>query len=673
MKNDSMRSRIIMELERTFEPITIRNMIVPNRVAMAAHETRFANGPVITDALVAYHTERAKGGVGLIILEAATVHPSSTVSNNPSCLAAYDDRIIEGYQRLMAAVRPHGTRVFQQLWHGGHHFGPGDGRPPRGVSAVTSPIIGVPPVPLDREDIAELVAAYAGAARRVVAGGLDGVEIAAAHSYLIQQFLSPMTNTRDDEYGGSLENRSRFLVEVLRAVRDAVGTDMPVGVRVGAGAGDGAVREFELSEVANRLVDDGLIDFLNVSQGDFFGPHIAIGGMENGAGYQLPSSGQITAAVTRVPRLVTGRFRALDEVEEVLRSGAADMVSMVRAHIAAPDIVEKTRTGRLSEIRPCIGCNQGCLGVISGIDSRTGCVVNPVVGFEDLLSEGQIGRTTNPRNVVVVGGGPAGLEAARTAAMRGHEVVLYEAAPYLGGALNLARRAPNLSGIFDVVTWQVAELDRLGVVVRKSSPVDVEGMLRLEADSVIVATGSIPDKSGVLISAPGRHVAGVGEPHVVSSVELLGDGKRDLGQTAVVYDDVGHYESVAVVEYLLDRGLDVTVVTRFPSFAPVADRTLRTAPARSRYIESGRCFDVRPHALLTRILPDSCFVQSFGSADEELAADTVVLLTHRLACDDLSVGLRAAGKEVIRVGDALSPRDLQTAIREGHLAGRGVA
>ncbi|MEO3861981.1 FAD-dependent oxidoreductase [Acrocarpospora sp. B8E8] len=661
------------ELERTFEPITIRKTIIPNRVAMAAHETRFANGPIITDALVAYHAERAKGGVGLIILEAATVHPSSTVSNNPACLAAYDDRIIEGYQRLMAAVRPHGTRVFQQLWHGGHHFGPGDGSPPRGVSAITSPILGVPPVPLDRDDIAELVSAYAGAARRVAAGGLDGVEIAAAHSYLIQQFLSPMTNTRDDEYGGSLENRARFLVEVLRAVRDAVGPDMAVGVRVGAGAGRGAVRELELSEVANSLVDHGLIDYLNVSQGDFFGPHIAIGGMEAKAGYQLPSSGQITASVTRVPRLVTGRFRVLDEVEEVLRSGAADIVSMVRAHLAAPDIVEKTRTGRHGEIRPCIGCNQGCLGVISGTDTRTGCVVNPVAGFDDVLSEAQIGRTTNPRKVVVIGGGPAGLEAARTAAIRGHEVVLYEAAPRVGGALNLARRAPNLGGIFDVVTWQEAELGRLGVDVRKSSPIDAAGVLRQEADFVIVATGSVPDKSGVLISAPGERVAGVKQSHVLSSVELLSDDKRELGRTAVVYDDVGHYESVAIVEYLLARGLDVTVVTRFPSFAPIADRTLRTVPARKRFAESGRRFDVRPNALLTRISPSSCVVHSVDHGETEVAADTVVLLTHRTACDDLSVELRAAGKEVRRVGDALSPRDLQTAIREGHLAGRSIS
>ena len=302
---------------------------------------------------------------------------------------------------------------------------------------------GLPAVPIGTDEVGEFVAAYAAAARRAAEGGIDGLEVAASHGYLMHQFLSPLTNNREDRYGGSLENRMRFLVEVLTAVRDAAGPDLPVGVRVGAGQIAGDLDEQTVTEVARRLAALGLIDFLNASMGDYYAMHHIMGGMDRPAGYMLPSSGKITGSVTGIPRIVTGRFRTLEEAEQALRTGECDLVSMVRAHIADPDIVRKTRDGRAAEVRPCIGCNQGCIARTSGVNLRLGCTVNPAVGREKQYGDDVIGTTAQPRRVVVIGGGPAGLEAARVARLRGHDVALYEGFDRLGGALNVACRAPR--------------------------------------------------------------------------------------------------------------------------------------------------------------------------------------------------------------------------------------
>jgi 2,4-dienoyl-CoA reductase-like NADH-dependent reductase (Old Yellow Enzyme family) len=504
-------------LRRVFEPIEIRGVEIPNRVVRTAHLTKLGLGRV-SDDLIEYHAARARGGVGLSILEATAVHPSSVLG-----LAGYDDSIIPTYQKLMDTVRPLGMRVFQQLWHGGHVYPAPGGLPMRGASARPGPVAGLPAVPIGTDEIGDFVAAYAAAARRSAEGGIDGLEVAASHGYLMHQFLSPLTNDREDRYGGSLDNRTR------------------------------------------RLAALRLIDFLNASMGDYHAMHHMMGGMDRPAGYMLPSSGKITAAVTGIPRIVTGRFRTLEEAEQALRTGECDLVSMVRAHIADPDIVRKTRDGRAAEVRPCIGCNQGCIARTSGVDLRLGCTVNPAVGREKQYGDEAIGTTARPRRVVVIGGGPAGLEAARVARLRGHDV-------------------------------------------------------------------------------------------------------------ALVFDDVGQYEAVSVAEYLLQRGVHVTVATRLPAFGPLVDAAMRMVPALERLNSAPAEFTALARVTLASVGPGKATLRSLaGAARTTVAADLVVLVTHKASRGQLASDLAGRVPDIRVVGDALAARDLQVAIREGNDAARTIA
>jgi 2,4-dienoyl-CoA reductase-like NADH-dependent reductase (Old Yellow Enzyme family) len=651
---------------RVFTPIDIAGVRVPNRVVRTAHLTKLGVGTV-SDDLIDYHVSRARGGVGLSILEATAVHPSSVLG-----LVGYTDAIVETYRRLMSALRPYGMKMFQQLWHGGHIYPPPNGLPMRGASALPSPVAGLPPVPIGTDEVAEFVQAYAAAARRSIEGGIDGIEIAAGHGYLLQQFLSPLTNTRTDRYGGPLENRMRFLVEILTAVRAEIGAEVPLGVRIGASPTAGGVSESEVAQVGQHLVDQRLIDFVDVTMGDYYQAHWMMGGMDRPAGYMLPSSGQVTGAVAGVARIVTGRFRTLEEAEQVLRSGEADLVSMVRAHIADPDLVRKTRAGRGAEVRPCIGCNQGCIARTSGVDQRLGCTVNPAIGRERSHDDAVLGVAPIARRVVVVGGGPAGLEAARVARTRGHEVDLFEAQDRLGGTLNVARRAPRTQGLDDIVEWYRDALRRMGVRVHLASAVSADDVIALQPDSVVVATGAEPNVDGRLVAAPGEVVAGINAPNVRSSVDVLSRQAPPAGSRALVFDDVGQYEAVSVVEYLLTHGVHVTAATRLPALGPLVDLAMRMVPALERLYAAPADLEIRTRTTIAEVTPGKSTLRSLvGGPDIVVPADVVVIVSYkkpRAFADDL-VGRLA---DVRVVGDALSARDLQVAIREGNQAGREI-
>lgn len=650
-------------LRRVFEPIRIGAVEIPNRIARTAHATMLSRAGV-NDELIAYHEARAKGGAGLTILEAAAVHPTTALG-----LRVDDDAYIDGYRQLMKAVRPHGMRVFQQLWHGGSlYFGP-RGETPFAPSTIPSAGTGVVGRPMAHADIEEIVAAFAAAARRCEEGGIEGAEVHGAHGYIVHQFLSPLTNKRDDEYGGSLENRMRFLRKILTVIRATVSSSFALGVRLSASTAPGGLGEEDLSAVARVLEADGLIDYLNTSWGDYYEPNRSSGALDCPTGYELPSSSQITAAV-RVPRIVAGRYRTLEEADQALGDGVADLVSMVRAQIADPDLVRKTREGRALEVRPCIGCNQGCLGGLIRV-GRLGCTVNPAIGAERALAEGLIKRTPQPKKVVIVGGGPAGLEAARVAAHGGHNVVLFEASPRLGGAVHAARQAPFAHGLADYHLWAADEIARLGVAIRTGVYAGREEIEAEAPDAIVVATGSLPRLDGLQIAIPGHAVEGVDLPHVFSSHDVLTNTSIALGESALVLDDTGHIEALSVAEFLQSKGVAVTFVTRHGVPAPSWANLGRIDPMLRRLYRGA--FRILPRYALVEIKPKVSTVRLLLSdRTESVDADTVVLVTPNEPVRDLYDALRFGAIPIHLVGDALSPRDMQAAIREGHLAARSL-
>ena len=523
-------------------------------------------------------------------------------------------------------------------------------------------------------EIEEVIDYFANAARRCVEGGIEGIEVHASHGYLIMQFLNPLVNNRTDRYGGSLENRMRFLREVLIAVRAQVPSDYPIGIRMGASTGEHGLDEQELAVVVQKLQSENLIDFLDLSWSDYFNFKF-VAAMDQPVGYQLPSSEKIAAASKGIPRIMIGRFRTLDEAEQLLRDGVTDMVHMTRAHIADPDIVRKTMAGHPEQVRACIGCNQACWQGIN-LGYPLACTINPAAGREGDLAEALIEPAEKPGKVVVVGGGPAGMEAARVAALRGHKVVLFEARQQLGGQVAVAKRAPRLHTIGDIAFWLEQEIYRLGVDVRTNVYADVDDVVAEKPDFIVIACGSIPRDNGVQYGYPAEPVPGFDQPHVLSAIDLLTGASGDLGKSAVVFDDVGHYEAIAAAEFLISKGLKVAFVTRFASVAPQLDHVTRVDPAFRRFAEQGD-FRLIVRGRIDAISRDSCTVRTLYRAEaEEIPADTLVFINAKEPMRDLYDTLRERGFEkdrtLVIVGDARAPRDLHMAITEGHRLVRAI-
>lgn len=659
-----------MPYPHVFQQLDIGGCTLPNRIVRAAHST----GAVGED-LIAYHEARAKGGAALTILQIAGVHPTS-----PTDIPVHTDRVLPFYEEMADRLHAAGGRVFQQLWHGGaamEQRSLSNFQQPLAPSPIPSPMGGVVPQALTQAMIDELVGAFAAAARRCEQGGLDGVELHGAHGYLIGQFLSPATNLRDDQYGGSLENRTRFLREILAAIRAETSLGFPVGLRISADDQiEGGVDPEEAAAIAKLVEAD--IDFLDVSLSSYWRFHRLLSTLDEGLGYEVPTSEVVTTAV-EVPTIVTGRITTLDHAEHLIQSGVADLVSIVRGMIADPDLVAKARDGRESEIRPCIGTSVGCVARFM-VAGKMRCVVNTAAGQETKVPFEPVDRVAEPKRVLVAGGGPAGLEAARTAALRGHEVVLHEMTGELGGQVRMAATAHPRSDLGAITAFLADELDRLGVAVRLRSPVDPDVVAEERPDELIIATGTTP-RRGFQISAPSSPIPGADLAHVCTSWEVLGFGGRAaIGQQAVVYDDTGTFEAISVCDALMAAGAEVTFLSRHEQLGATILYPAATVEASRERLFSGR-FSFTPAVALREITPNTVVTRDLGTYTERsFEADTVVVVSYHDCNNELADYLRAELSEqadaprfnMHLVGDVNGTNSIMAAIHAGARAGREI-
>lgn len=659
-----------MERPLLFSELRIGPAVARNRIVAGAHFTMYSE-PNPTYGEPGFYGERygrylagmARGGAGIVIGGQAQVHPTTAyqMHNNAN---VWDPACVSHLERVSAQVREHGALAFLQLAHnGGVNHAAWSKLPVWSASGIANHMEAA--AEIDRAQIREVVDHFAAAARHAAAGGFDGIEIHGAHGYLIHEFLSPKSNRRTDEYGGPLENRMRFGVQVLEAVRDAVGPGIAVGLRL---VGDEEARDGsgltpdDCAEIAAAFASMGLVDFIDVSIGT------------SGAGMVRPmyvphligvrATAIVKKAVPDVPVFAVHRILTPEEAEGILERGEADAVTLARALIADPQWPAKAAAGRDDEIRHCTGCNQGCYGNLTQGYPIT-CVTNPVVGREAELDS--LTPAAVRKRVVVVGGGPAGLEAAWVAAARGHDVVLLERNGELGGKIRLAQMLPGREEIADFADWRAEECARRGVDIRLGVDADIATVLALGPDAVVVATGGRATVDTPAKSHP-MPVAGSDQPWVVDH-EVVVREPGTAGRRVVVLDAIGHIEGVGVGHFLAERGHDVTVVSPMPTPMLLDAETMQKALPRA--VRAGVRW--RPNTAVVAIGDHSVTVVDVLSyATETVPADTVVVRTHGVPNDALYRALLGEVGEVVRVGDAIATRLADRAIFDGHRAGRAL-
>ncbi len=662
-----------MQFPHLFSPLRIGPVEARNRIIFGAHFTMFSEPagtwgePGFHGARLArYVEERARGGAGVIIVGQTQVHPT-TAYQMPNNAAAWDEAAVPHFRKVTDAIHDHGALAFIQLAHnGGVNFGAWSKLPAWAPSDVVNSTEA--PKALERHEIRELVDYFARSARNAVAGGFDGIEIHGAHGYLIHEFLSPRSNKRTDEYGGSLENRMRFAVEVLQAVRAAAGAAVAVGLRLVGDEevtyGDGLTAD-DAAVLGARFESLGVVDFLNVSIGisgigmvrPLYAPH-QLG---------VYAARAVKQAVRAVPVFAVHRILTPDEAEGIVAREEADGVTLVRALIADPEWPAKARTGAADTIRHCTGCNQGCYGNLTQGLPIT-CVTNPAVGRDGTLGLGTLAPAPRPKQVVVVGGGPAGLEAAWVAAARGHHVTLLERSAQLGGKIRLAQLLPGRAEIADFADWRAAECRRRGVQIQLNAEATAESVMALHPDAVIVATGGRATKVGSSKFFP-MPVMGSDQDFVIDHEAALLQAEQ-LGHRVVIFDAVGHIEAIGLGELLAVMHKDVTVVTPLPMPMNLDRETMGYALPRA--VQAGMRW--RPNTALAGIGKHQVtLIDVLSRRFEQMdGVDTVVIRTNGLPNDSLYFALRGKVPQVIRVGDAVAVRPADRAIFDGHMAGREV-
>jgi 2,4-dienoyl-CoA reductase-like NADH-dependent reductase (Old Yellow Enzyme family)/thioredoxin reductase len=648
-------------LPRLAEPIRLRDFTIKNRLVWTAHDTNMADlNNHVSARQLDYFEARAKGGVGLIVMEASSVHPTAEIHG--TSVHAYDPTVIDSYREFSSAIHRYGVVLMVQLGHQGVHMNfHKNWTSPWGPSLVPSVTEREIPHVMTKEEIRELVLAYAASAANAVDGGFDGVEVSASHSYLPAQFLSSYYNHREDEYGGSLENRFRFLAEVLAEIRATVGAHKLLGVRL---SGD-ELTEFGMKvddsiEIAKLIEATGVVDYVSVSVGSMHTRHLIVPPMLVDHGYQIPIAAQIKAAVD-LPIIAIGRITDPAMGEQVLAAGNADLVAMTRAQIADPELAAKAFEGRADEIIPCIGCNQGCRERFFLGKSIT-CTVNAFSGREHKSRS----WTPAPRakTATVVGGGPAGLQAALALAQQGTTVTLYEASATLGGQVLRAASLPSRGDIAAITVYFEHMIRKLGVDVRTGTKWS-EDLLDADTDLLVLATGSRPRKPPFFEYAPGQVITGLDSVPQYSIWDAV-DGKVS-GKNVLVIDERGRYDALGAAELLVKAGHAVTFVASTDVIGQQLKATGDHSIIMARLVAAG--VRIIPSHVLESVSPQQVIVHSSYGADSKIELGPIDAIVYSFGNEPVAPvpadGDGGLGVKTIRVGDCFAPRGLDEAIYEG--------
>ncbi|NKB61797.1 MAG: NAD(P)-binding protein [Gammaproteobacteria bacterium] len=648
-----------MSFSQLLSPFTIRQTTFRNRIFSTGHMTRMTKNGLPTEQMIAYHEARAKGGAGLIILEAARVHDSA-LSDSPA-VDASTDRCIPSYASISKAIHSYGCRVFGQISHSGRANDRRRGGlrdVPYSASATPDERFHNMPRSMSEVMISDIVSSYATAAKRMATAGLDGVEIPASHGLLPAQFLNPRVNIRSDKYGGSLINRLRFLIDIIHAVRNEVGETLALGVRISLDEMEhhGLDTE-ETVKICTQLDSLAELDYLNITAGSMAG----LGGsvhvvppMMIEHGYTAPLAARIKKLINK-PIFVAGRINQPQIAEQILSSGHADMCGMTRALISDPDMPYKVMNDQLEDIRACIGCNQACIGHYH-LGTSISCIQFPTTGRELALSI--LPTLSTRKRVAVIGGGPAGLKASITAAQRGHDVTLLEANSRLGGQVNLAQLLPGRGEFGGLITNLEREAKNAGVSIHLNSKIDKQWLEDNTPDTVIAATGATPYQPDI----PGAEDA-----HVIDSWDLLRK-KEKPGVNVLIADWRSDWIGLGVAEYLARNGSSVTLaVNGMHAGQEVQSYT------RDQWIGTLHKLGVKilPYMRLYGVDAQSVYLQHTLSNEPVICEDihTLVLALGHQSNTGLEVILNDLQLEYYLAGDNLSPRSAEEAVYEGMMAG----
>ena len=653
-----------MMFQNLFSPLKLGKVTVKNRISFQPHLTNLAEKNLPSERQMYYWGERAKGGAGLIITEELTVHPTDMAYEK--LIDVYHAEVVPGFRKITDYVHQYDSKIFAQLNHNGQQ---GDGSLSRLPVWAPSPVPDVlfreTPKTMEAEDIEEVARYFALSAEHVRQGGFDGVELQFGHSSLARQFLSPLTNLRQDEFGGSLENRMRAPLMFIAAVRKVVGNDYTLGIRMCADEMiPGGLDLGQVQEICALFEASGLIDFMDLSIGTFYNLYLVEGSMHTPLGYTIPLAAGVREKI-KLPVFCTGRINDPVMAEKVLAAGQADIIGMCRALICDPYLPKKAQEGRLEDLRYCIACNQGCIGRI-GMNKAIGCVQNPAIGREKEWGEGTLKAAPVKKKVVVVGGGPGGMWAAKMAGRRGHDVTLYDRNDTLGGQALTAMKGAGRDEFGVIVRNEKEQVDKAGVKVELNTEATAAKVLGASADAVIIATGSKPKAFPV---------GGADGPGVCNVWQVL-NGEAELGQKVCLIDYDGHHRATATAEFLCNLGKTVHIITSSLFIGAELGPTQDLYLTRQRLLIKGATFT-----------PDIAVMEVAGEVGEKVVKgfnvysnawdewgpfDTLVLAMGQQVEDDLYFALKGKVKELYRIGDCVAPRKVDMAIWEGHKLGREI-